>query len=453
MCFSRSWTEPKLQRVRLRGLPLDPRYRNHPYYIRKKQKKKRFIKRKGQEQSTDSQNNGGCSVDQSPDTSCESADDQTKDTPVTKRMKFILKPSKEGVKVIHQMQQATLQAARVMSQQLKGNVEIVENDKEVVDLVGPANETEIILDGKKVNSLLDSGSQVTLVSESYYREHLSEYPLQPVDVPGLLLQPAGGGSMPYLGMIIISLKVPHLTSTFQAKVVVVPDTEYHYSTPALVGTGIIRRGRDKCRQENGNQYLQRMKLPSSWVRAYQYVNDADKSSQSAKTLKSVRIQPKQTINLPVAIRTNATYEATNMMVELNSDIKGIEFTPSIVTLKNNSSLEQISLPVTNTSNSPVTIKGDKVLFSLEPILNIKEAHNVQYKSTICSTQMDKEKEELIKKLSAMTKLEGEQRKQFENLLAQYPDLLAQHDSDLGHTTLVTHKIPLPDETPIKEKVR
>ena len=67
--------------------------------------------------------------------------------------------------------------------------------------------------------------------------------------------------------------------------------------------------------------------------------------------------------------------------------------------------------------------------------------------------MDKEKEDLIKKLSAMTKLEGEQRQQFENLLAQYPDLFAQHDSDLGHTTLVTHKIPLIDETLIKEKVR
>ena len=150
--------------------------------------------------------------------------------------------------------------------------------REVIDLVGPTNEIEIILNGKKVNSLLDSGSQVTSVSESYYREHLSQYPLQPVDVPGLRLQPAGGGFMPYLGMIITSLKVPHLTSTFQAKVVVVPDTEYHYSTPALVGTGIIRRSRDECRQENGNNYLQRMKLPSSWVRAYEYVNAADESS-------------------------------------------------------------------------------------------------------------------------------------------------------------------------------
>ena len=66
---------------------------------------------------------------------------------------------------------------------------------------------------------------------------------------------------------------------------------------------------------------------------------------------------------------------------------------------------------------------------------------------------DKEREDLIKKLGAMTKLEGEQRKQFENLLAQYPDLFAQHDNDLGHTTLVTHKISLTDETLIKEKVR
>ena len=96
------------------------------------------------------------------------------------------------------------------------------------------------------------------------------------------LQPAGRGSMTYLGMIITSLKVSHLTSTFQAKVVVVPDTEYHYSTPALVGTGIIRRSRDECRQENGNQYLHRIKLPSSWVRAYQYVNAEFKSSRSAK---------------------------------------------------------------------------------------------------------------------------------------------------------------------------
>ena len=75
------------------------------------------------------------------------------------------------MKVLHQMQHATLQAARVISQQLKGNVEIV--DGKVVNLVGPATKAGILLDGRKVNSLLDSGSQVTSVNESYYRENLN----------------------------------------------------------------------------------------------------------------------------------------------------------------------------------------------------------------------------------------------------------------------------------------
>ena len=39
--------------------------------------------------------------------------------------------------------------------------------------------------------------------------------------------------MPYLGMIFTLLKVSHLTSTFQAKVVMVPDTQYHYSISSI----------------------------------------------------------------------------------------------------------------------------------------------------------------------------------------------------------------------------
>ena len=137
---------------------------------------------------------------------------------------------------------------------------------------------------------------------------------------------------------------------------------------------------------------------------------------------------------------------------MNSDVKGIAFTLSVITLRNNSSLEQISLPVINISDCPVTIQADEVLFSHNPILNIMEAHNVQYHATICLTQNNEEKD-LTKKLSAITKLEREQRKQFENLLAQYPDLFSQSDNDLGHTTLVTHKILLVDDTQIREKVR
>ena len=53
------------------------------------------------------------------------------------------------------------------------------------------------------------------------------------------------------------------------------------------------------------------------------VNASDKSSRSAKSIKSICIPPGQTINLPVSTRTSATYEPTDMMVEMTHNIKGI----------------------------------------------------------------------------------------------------------------------------------
>ena len=77
----------------------------------------------------------------------------------TKKIIFIIKPSKEGVTILHKMQRATINVAKVLSQQLNGKIESVKD--EIIDLIGPANETEVIINGRKVNVLLDTGSQIT----------------------------------------------------------------------------------------------------------------------------------------------------------------------------------------------------------------------------------------------------------------------------------------------------
>ena len=76
------------------------------------------------------------------------------------------------------------------------------------------------------------------------------------------------------------------------------------------------------------------------------------------------IQPGQTINLPVSTRTNATHEPTEMMVEMTHNIKGINYSPILVTLRNNTTLERFTVPVTNVSQHPITIQADKILFSI-----------------------------------------------------------------------------------------
>ena len=240
----------------------------------------------------------------------------------------------------------------MLSQQLKEKIESVNN--KIIDLIGPANETEVTINGRKVNGLLGTGSQITSISESYYKNHLINYPLVPVDIPNLKVEQACGSFIPYLGMVIMDIKVPHLTPTFKAKVVVIPDTDYHFTTPALVRMGIIHNSRDQCKKQYGNPYLQKCELPSVRVCAYQYVNASNKSSRSAKSIKSMIIQPGQTINLPVITRTSATSEPTGVMVEMTHNIKGLNYSPILVTLGNNTTLERFTVPVTNVSQCPIT---------------------------------------------------------------------------------------------------
>jgi hypothetical protein len=47
-------------------------------------------------------------------------------------------------------------------------------------LVGPACEEDITVVGVQARCLMDSGSQVTLISEDFYRRHLQHLTLQRV---------------------------------------------------------------------------------------------------------------------------------------------------------------------------------------------------------------------------------------------------------------------------------
>ena len=100
------------------------------------------------------------------------------------------------------------------------------------------------------------------------------------------------------------------------------------------------------------------------------------------------IQPGQTINLPVITRTSTTYEPTDMMVEMTHHIKGINYPPILVTLRNNTTLERFTVPVTNVSQHLITIQADKILFNLEPITDITSVPDIQCQMTNCMNGND-----------------------------------------------------------------
>uniref|UniRef100_A0A8C4XVS7 Peptidase A2 domain-containing protein n=1 Tax=Gopherus evgoodei TaxID=1825980 RepID=A0A8C4XVS7_9SAUR len=73
-------------------------------------------------------------------------------------------------------------------------------------LIGPQAIVPVSIEGRLCEALLDSGSQVTILYESYYREHLQHLPLHPLS--GLTVWGIGCDSCPYRGYILLNVQFP-----------------------------------------------------------------------------------------------------------------------------------------------------------------------------------------------------------------------------------------------------
>ena len=111
-------------------------------------------------------------------------------------------------------------------------------------VVGPSCETKIKVEGKVVRGLIDSGSQVTVVAESFYDEHLRHLVLSQLETP-LDIIGAGGQTVPYLGVVNLKVSVPKEVGGNPEEVttyaVVCPDSRLSQRTPVIIGTNTLRR--------------------------------------------------------------------------------------------------------------------------------------------------------------------------------------------------------------------
>lgn len=108
-------------------------------------------------------------------------------------------------------------------------------------LVGQRCTANIIVAGVQCNCLLDSGSQVTTVSSSFYHANLLEHPIHPIS--GLDVEAASGQNVPYLGYVELSLKFPKDFCESEPEVptlaLVIPDIRSNCDLPVLIGTNVL----------------------------------------------------------------------------------------------------------------------------------------------------------------------------------------------------------------------
>jgi hypothetical protein len=142
-------------------------------------------------------------------------------------------------------------------------------------------------------ALVDTGSQVTTISEDFHKEYLSNCSLKQLD-DILKLEGAGGQDVPFRGYVEAQVSFPEQSSgvleCFQTLVLVVPNTTFNKQVPLVIGTNLIRRCKENCIGKHGKCYLREAKPDLAWRLAYQRLTQQDRRSRKAFRTSKVRIE-------------------------------------------------------------------------------------------------------------------------------------------------------------------
>ena len=104
-------------------------------------------------------------------------------------------------------------------------------------LIGPHNIAPLKVENFETNALLDSGSMVSTISESWVKElGLPLFPLEPL----LPIQQAGGTDLDYLGYSEVNLKSDFPKIDLNVPLLVVPTIDYHDMVPVTLGTKTLK---------------------------------------------------------------------------------------------------------------------------------------------------------------------------------------------------------------------
>ena len=121
------------------------------------------------------------------------------------------------------------------------------NPDPLVRLIGPANEAQVKIENQNFTALIDSGAQISQLTESL----VEALGLKIKQLKELLpLDGAGGIDVPYLGYVEARLAFPEIQNFDEdCLFLVMPDHAYGYRVPVTIGTLHIDMMLDRASQK------------------------------------------------------------------------------------------------------------------------------------------------------------------------------------------------------------
>ena len=196
------------------------------------------------------------------------------------------------------------------------------NPDPLLRLIGPANEATIIVEGQEFKALIDSGAQLSTISES-----LVTALKLPVHKLNTLIEAevSGGGTVPYVGYVEARLKIPGIKAMNKDSLFMVSNNSpYTERVPIQLGTLYIREA-ISCATD-----IEMNKLATAWktanfppleknLKVTKPEFDLNQVKGHVRLTKSVIIAPFQTIRVPGLTEYDQHFKRVNVLVEPDPD--------------------------------------------------------------------------------------------------------------------------------------
>lgn len=334
-------------------------------------------------------------------------------------------------------------------------------------LVAPCPEVTVSLGDVTTKLLLDTGSMVTTIPESFFDQHFQS---APKSCNWLDLTAANGFEIPYVGFVELDVTVFGQVIP-QRGILVVKDPPGQGGVRGVLGMNVIKECYQQLFSQHGSNLFNLPEVQQASIALQQALHHCHQSESQGSPARSgmARVRGRRPVIIPggsikwVAATCSAHFSqsagaALAEPLDGSQPLpEGLLVSPAMVTVQKGT----VYIPVVNVGAVDIALYPHHPIASLsqadvvslpEGVSFSKPRSHVRATASSQTTGAEDSVRPQIESLDLSALSESEQE-EVRALLLKHKAVFATSDLDLGCTSLITHDIPLVDDVPIRQRYR
>lgn len=332
-------------------------------------------------------------------------------------------------------------------------------------LIGQCPQVEVVMGGVKMNGLLDTGSQISMMRHSLFTQHFPDCNVK--DPPAMVkLKAANNLLIPYLGYVMMDFVIEGHHIEPRGVFIVKDDSS---SSPLIIGMNVITACWDAvfCNTEGSVSFsCQSPKSRNAWRTAFATcrrtvvaTEDGFRGHIRPAHYRGVTIPARS--EMVVWGRVAPGVRDYYGLVEALPEPGAISVARTVSVVRHG----RVPVRVRNLQDFPVSLgRYEKLgrLFQVDDV-NIHGARDVSLQQDaegvvevsvvdVCDAAEEDSTRDVLK-LADRPDLTPDEQSQLGALLRRWEKAFSAHEEDFGRTNVVKHAIPTGDAAPIRERFR